>query len=138
MAALLPGEEKLVGAAARVGKLALTMDGTAIRERKDRVKMLQSKVDLQLAVVTLEEVRPKPKKKVAESIQSAGVVWMTSQEIDELCDGDNVHFARTRMDSILHELHRSFRVLAALGVECFVVAADHGYSFGEHLDDSMK
>ena len=71
--------------------------------------MLQGKVDLQLAVVKLEELLPKPKKKVAESIQNAGLVLMTSQEIDELCEGDNVHFARTRMDSILHDLHRSFR-----------------------------
>lgn len=138
MAALLPGEEKLVGAAARVGKLALTIDGTAVSERKDRLKILQSKIDLQLAIVKLEELLPKPKKKVAESIQNAGLVLMTSQEIDELCEGDNVHFARTRMDSILHDLHRSFRVLAALGVERFVVAADHGYIFGEDLDDSMK
>src|SRR5258705_7576644 len=42
------------------------------------------------------------------------------------------------MDSILHDLHRSFRVLASLGVERFVVAADHGYIFGEDLDESMK
>src|SRR6185369_15159591 len=39
MAALLPGEEKLLGAAAHAGKLALTIDGTAVSDRKDRVKM---------------------------------------------------------------------------------------------------
>jgi hypothetical protein len=42
------------------------------------------------------------------------------------------------MDSILHDLHRAFRILASLGVERFVVAADHGYIFGEELDESMK
>jgi hypothetical protein len=139
MAALLPGQEKALSASpARAGKLALIIDGIAIGDRKERVKFLQSRVDTETVVVKLEDLIPKPKKKVSESILRARLILMTSQEIDELCEGDNVPFARTRMDSILHDLHRSFRVLASLGVERFVVAADHGYIFGEDLDESMK
>jgi hypothetical protein len=138
MAALLPGEEKSLAAANRAGKVVLMVDGVAVGDRRERVKAFQSKLEVPLAVVKLEELLPKPKKKLAEAIRNAGMVLMTSQEIDELCEGDNVHLARTRMDSILHDLHRAFRVLTSLGVERFVVTADHGYIFGEDLDDSMK
>lgn len=138
MAALLPGEEKTLAAANRVGKVALMVDGAAVGDRRERVRIFQSKLEVPLAVLKLEELLPKPKKKLAEAIRNAGMVLMTSQEIDELCEGDNVHLARTRMDSILHDLHRAFRVLASLGVVRFVVTADHGYIFGEDLDDSMK
>ncbi len=138
MAALLPGEEKSLAAANRAGKVVLMVDGIAVGDRRERVRIFQSKLEVPLAVLKLEELLPKPKKKLAEGIRNAGMVLMTSQEIDELCEGDNVHLARTRMDSILHDLHRAFRVLTSLGVERFVVTADHGYIFGEDLDDSMK
>ena len=31
---------------------------------------------------------------------------ITSQEIDELCEGDNVAQARRQMDGVLHDLRR--------------------------------
>jgi hypothetical protein len=139
MAALLPGSEKHVTAAtAREGKVALTIDGVMVRDRKERLALLRSIADVEVLDLKLEDLLPKPKKKVEDSVRKAGLILMTSQEIDSLCEGDNVPFARTRMDSILHDLHRAFRVLAKLGVKKFVVVADHGYIFGEELDDSMK
>lgn len=139
MAALLPGSEKHVTAAtAREGKVALTIDGVMVRDRKERVALLRSTADVEVLDLKLEDLLPKPKKKIGDSVRNAGLILMTSQEIDSLCEGDNVPFARTRMDSILHDLHRAFRVLASLGVEKFVVVADHGYIFAEELDDSMK
>ena len=36
---------------------------------------------------------------------------LTSQEIDELCEGDNVPLARRTMDSVLRELQRAINVL---------------------------
>lgn len=139
MAALLPGKEKYVTAStAREGKVALSVDGTPIRDRKDRVALLRLNAGVEVLDIKLEDLLPKPKKKVEEGIRTANLILMTSQEIDSLCEGDNVPFARTRMDSILHDLHRAFRILASLGVERFVVVADHGYIFGEELDESMK
>lgn len=137
MAALLPGNEKQVTSAGS-GKLALSIDGVLVKDRKDRVSLLQTKADVDLLTVKLEDLLPKPKKKTQDGIRNAKLILMTSQEIDELCEGDNVPFARSRMDSILHDLHRAFRVLAFLGVQRFIVAADHGYIFGEDLDESMK
>jgi hypothetical protein len=137
MAALLPGSDKQVTPGS-AGKLALSIDGVSVKDRKDRVNLLEAKTDVDLLVLKLEDLLPKPKKKVEESIRNAGLILMTSQEIDELCEGDNVPFARSRMDSILHDLHRAFRALSSLGVQRFIVAADHGYIFGEDLDESMK
>jgi hypothetical protein len=137
MAALLPGHEKHV-AATSSGKLALNIDGILVKDRKDRIALLQTRTDGDALAIKLEDLLPKAKKKVEESVRNAKLILMTSQEIDELCEGDNVPFARSRMDSILHDLHRAFRVLASLGVQRFIVAADHGYIFGEDLDQSMK
>lgn len=137
MPALLPGEVKHV-AIARDGKLALNIDDSLVRDRKERVAFLRAATDVEFIDLKLEDLLPKAKKKIEEGIRSARLILVTSQEIDALCEGDNVPFARTRMDSILHDLHRAFRVLASIGVERFVVVADHGYLFGDELDESMK
>jgi len=137
MAALLPGNKESISETGP-GRLGLTVDGTLIKGRKDRIAFLEANAGVNVLTVKLEELLPKPKKKLEERIRGAQLILMTSQEIDELCEGDNVPFARSRMDSILRDLQRAARSLAACGVERFVVAADHGYIFGEDLDDSMK
>ena len=63
---------------------------------------------------------------------------MTSQEIDDLCEGDNIPLARRIMDSILNDLRRAFRKFAELGVKHIIVAADHGFIFGDELGSDMK
>jgi hypothetical protein len=139
MAALLPGNEKeITSSTAREGKVALSLDGTVVKDRKDRVGFLRSSADVEVLDIKLEDLLPKPKRKLEEAIRKAQLVLMTSQEIDSLCEGDNVPFARTRMDSILHDLNRAFRILASLGIQRFIVTADHGYIFGDELDESMK
>jgi hypothetical protein len=42
------------------------------------------------------------------------------------------------MDEALHELRRAFRVLGELGIDTIVLAADHGYLFGDELGSDMK
>jgi len=139
MAALLPGEEKkVIASPTATGKVALNIDGTTIKDRKDRVNQLREKAGVDVFDVKLEELLPKPRKRVVDGVREADLILMTSQEIDALCEGDNVPLARRTMDAILHELHRGFRVLASLGVERFVISADHGYLFGDELDESMK
>ena len=139
MAALLPGEEKrVVPSPAGEGKLALDVDGTIIKDRKDRVSYLKKKSGVDFFDVKLEDLLPSPKKKVEEGIRAARLILVTSQEIDALCEGDNVPLARRTMDEVLHLLHRAFRVLADLGVDNIVLAADHGYLFGDELAEGMK
>src|SRR5262249_41113199 len=70
--------------------------------------------------------------------QGAELVLITSQEIDELCEQDNLTQARRQMDGVLNDLRRGFRVLAELGVQTIILAADHGHLFGEEVSEDMK
>ena len=138
MAALLPKAE--TGAAlveAGTGKLALQLDGQVLKDRKDRMAYIASQVTGRVYETKLDAVY-NPRPAVRRNIKEADLVVVTSQEIDWLCEGDNVALARRTMDGMLPELRRAFRVLAELGVRRIVVAADHGFIFGEELETDMK
>jgi len=139
MAALLPG----ANSGAKVvteggGKLALEISGTVIKDRKDRVAFLKKHVNVEVFDTNLDNLLPKPSKKVREGIANAQLILVTSQEIDELCEQGNVTQARRQMDGVLNDLRRGLRVLLDLGVQRIVLAADHGHVFGEELSEDMK
>jgi len=66
------------------------------------------------------------------------LIVVTSQEIDDLCEKDNIAQARRQMDGVLNDLRRGVRILADQGVERIVVVADHGHIFAEELSEDMK
>ncbi len=139
MAALLPKAHE----SARVvsvggGKLALEIDGRVIKDRKDRVAFLKDHAGVPVFDAKLEDLLPKPGKKVKEGIQNAVLVLVTSQEIDELGEGDNVAQARLQIDGVLGQLRRGVRVLADHGVRTIVLAADHGHLFADEIGEDMK
>jgi hypothetical protein len=138
MASLLPkaSSGKIVSVGG--GKLAVEIDGTVIRDRKDRVNFLKQNASVDLFETKLDDLLPKPTKKVREGIQNAQLVLITSQEIDELCEKDNITQARRQMDGVLVDLRRGVRVLADLGVETIVLAADHGHLFADEITEDMK
>ena len=139
MAALLPSAHsaaKLVSASG--GKLALEIGGTVIRDRKDRVAFLKKHAGVKVFDTKLDNLLPKPSKKVREGIANAQLILVTSQEIDELCEQDNITQARRQMDGVLNDLRRGIRVLLDLGLQRIVLAADHGHLFGEELSEDMK
>ncbi len=138
MAALLPGAQS----GARVvstggGKLALEIGGKVVKDRKDRVAFLKETAGVPVFDCKLDDLLPKPSKKVKEGIAGAGLVLVTSQEIDELGETDT-KLARLQMDSVLGHLRRAVRVLADSGISQVVLAADHGYLFADELGDEMK
>jgi hypothetical protein len=139
MASLLPKADQ----GARVvpvggGKLGLEVAGTVIRDRKDRIAFLKAHAGVPVADAKLDDLLPKPSKKLKDAIGAADLVLITSQEIDALCEADNITQARRQMDGVLNDLRRGFRVLADLGVKAIVLAADHGHLFGEEVGDDMK
>jgi len=139
MAALLPKayeSAKVVGVGG--GKLALEIDGKVIKDRKDRVSFLRENAGVSVFEAKLEDLLPKPGKKVKEGIQNAELILITSQEIDELGEGDNMAQARLQIDSVLSHLRRGVRVLADHGIKTIVLAADHGHLFGEEIGEDMK
>ena len=120
------------------GKLGLEVAGTVLKDRKDRIAFLKAHAGVSVYDAKLDDLLPKPSKKVRDGIQGADLVLITSQEIDELCEADNITQARRQMDGVLNDLRRGFRVLADLGVKTIVLAADHGHLFGEEVGDDMK
>jgi hypothetical protein len=120
------------------GKLALEIDGTVVKERKDRVAFLKAHAGVKVFDAKLDDLLPKPLKKVRDGIKDADLVLLTSQEIDELCEQDNVPQARRQMDGVLNDLRRGCRILADLGVRTIILVADHGHLFGEELGEDMK
>lgn len=139
MAALLPGAHgvaKVVTVGG--GKLALEIDGTVIKDRKDRVALLKKHAGVDVFDTKLENLLPKPSKKVREGIENAQLILVTSQEIDELCEQDNITQARRQMDGVLNDLRRGVRTLIDMGIERIVLAADHGHLFADELSEDMK
>ncbi len=139
MAALLPTAQhtiRLIGVGD--GKLALDIGGRVIKDRKDRIRYLKEKAGAAVFDARLDELLPNPKKRVRDGIRAAQLILITSQEIDTLGEEDNALLARRLMDDVLHQLKRAFRALGDMGVQAIIVAADHGYLFGDELDSSMK
>ena len=139
MAALLPkANESAKVVAIGGGKLALEIDGKVIKDRKDRVAFLKENAGVSVFDAKLEDLLPKPTKKVKDGIQTADLILITSQEIDELGEADNVAQARLQIDGVLGQLRRGVRVLADHGVKTIVLVADHGHLFGDEIGEDMK
>ena len=139
MAALLPkANESAKVVAVGGGKLALEIGGTVIKDRKDRVAFLKENVGVAVFDAKLEDLLPKPAKRVKDGIQNAQLILITSQEIDELCEADNIAQARMQLDGVLRDLRRGVRVLADHGIKTIVLVADHGHLFAEEIGEDMK
>ncbi len=139
MAALLPKAHesaKVVGVGA--GKLGLEIAGKVIKDRKDRVAFLKEHAGVPVFDAKLDDLLPKPGKKIKEGIQHAELILITSQEIDELGEADNMAQARLQIDGVLSHLRRGVRVLADHGIKTIVLVADHGHLFADEIGEDMK
>jgi hypothetical protein len=139
MAALLPGAHE----SARVvhagsGKLALQIGDRVVKDRKDRVEFLIGHAGVTVFETKIENLLPKPSRRTREGIKSAKLILVTSQEIDELCEQDNIAQARRQMDGILNDLRRGVRMLVEQGITRIVLTSDHGHLFADELTEDMK
>ena len=139
MAALLPGaEDSFTIQGLGGGQLGAEVGGVLLKDRKARVNYLKEKAGVSVFEGKLEDLLPKPKRKTEEAIRAADLIFITSQEIDALCEGDNVSLARRLMDDILHDLRRACRILSDLDVRTIIFAADHGFLFGDELGSDSE
>lgn len=145
MASLLPAvadDAEIVPTNA--GKIGLRIGGTVLRDRESRLAWLTAHATLAASgevarvVATtfdgLMSLKPALKAKIA----AADLVVVMSQEIDSAGEQDNISFTHAVMDELLAYLTRGIRRLAELGCQRIILAADHGYLFGDELDDAMK
>ena len=76
--------------------------------------------------------------KVGKDIGKASLVVVRSQEIDFVGEMDGDLLARQVMETVIGNLARAVKKLAAAGIENFVITADHGHQFSVRKDDDMK
>ena len=139
MAALMPGAEngmQLVQGSG--GRMAICLGSSTLKDRAGRLKYFEGSLNKKVEKCKLNELI-KPSKKRQAKIKDAGVVLVTSQEIDrrgEEAEGEDE--ARLFMEEVLDKLRKGIRRLASLGVTHFVVTADHGHLFGETIESGMK
>jgi hypothetical protein len=116
----------------------LEIGGTVIKDRKDRVAFLKEQAGAPVFDAKLDDLLPKPGKKVKDGIQSHSLILITSQEIDDLGEAGNLAQARLQMDGVLSQLRRGVRILADHGIKTIVLAADHGHLFADEIGEDMK
>lgn len=119
------------------GKLAIEVGGKVLKDRSSRLDYLKEHIDSEVLSLKLSDLLHLSKS-VTDGIRNADLVLVTSQEIDEFAEKAEPYQARRYMDDIFHTLQRAFRVLTEYGVSTIIVTADHGYLFGEEIDDPMK
>ncbi len=135
MAALLPS----AASGLRIGgttKLQVSLHGQVLRNRQDRISYLKDRAGVPVVDLRLEDPR-NFRRKLKDLGEGPALVFVTSREIDQSGE-DEMTLAREHMERVLTHLGLAIRKLAEEGVEHFVIAADHGYLYGEELAESEK
>lgn len=137
MAALLPGASASFDVVEVGGKLGARIDGVFLPDLTARRKFLADRVP-GLVDLTLAEVLVTSPAKLETKVKDAQVVVVRSQEIDAAGEG-GFYLARRTMDSVIDDLVRAIKKLAAAGVAHTVISADHGHLFAQgDLDEAHR
>jgi PglZ domain len=138
MAALLPGASASFSVVEQGGKLGARIGNAFLPDLAARKKFAAARVP-KLADLTLDELLSLPPAKLSKRIAGAQVVVVRSQEIDHAGEAGFTFQARQVMDTVIDNLARAIRKLAAAGVAHAVVSADHGHLFfAVDRDESLR
>lgn len=138
MAALQPGASASFSVVEQGGKLGARIDDNFLPDLATRKKHATARVP-KLVDVALDELLSLQPSKLTKKIDGAQVVVVRSQEIDHAGEMGFTFQARQVMDTVIDNLARAIRKLAAAGIEHAVVSADHGHLFfANDRDDSMR
>jgi hypothetical protein len=135
MAALLPSAATGLRLSA-APKLQVSIHDQILRNRQDRMDYLRKNAGVPFVDLKLEEPASF-KRKLRELTAGPALVVVTSREIDQSGE-DQMTSTREHMERVLGHLGLALRRLSENGVERFVIAADHGYIFGEDLAESER
>lgn len=137
MAALLPyASTGFTVSADKRNDLEVRISDVILDDREDRIAYLEKRAGVPFVSLKLED--PKLfKSKLKKLGDGPGLVVVTSREIDRAGEEDLTE-ARRYMDDVLRQIRLALYVLAKAGINDFVIATDHGYLFGEDLDESDK
>lgn len=138
MAALLPGAAASFSVVEQGGKLGARIEDVFLPDLASRKKFAAARVP-KLIDVALDELLGLQGSKLAKKIEGAQVIIVRSQEIDHAGETGFTFQARQVMDTVIDNLARAIRKLAAAGVEHSVVSADHGHLFfASDREESMR
>lgn len=138
MAALQPGASSSFTVIEQGGKLGVRIDDAFLPDLAARKKFAAARVP-KLVDLALDELLSLQPSKLTKKIDGAQVVVVRSQEIDHAGETGFTFQARQVMDTVIDNLARAIRKLAAAGVEHAVVSADHGHLFfASDRDESMR
>lgn len=138
MAALLPTASSSFSVVEQGGKLGSRIEGAFLPDLASRKKFAAARVP-RLVDLSLDELLSLQQSKLAKKLDGAQVVVVRSQEIDHAGETGFTFQARQVMDTVIDNLARAIRKLAAAGVEHAVVSADHGHLFfASDRDESMR
>jgi hypothetical protein len=138
MAALQPGASSSFSVVEQGGKLGVRIETAFLPDLASRKKFATARVP-HLADVSLDELLSLQPSRLAKKIDCAQVVVVRSREIDHAGEMGFTFQARQIMDTVIDNLARAIRKLAAAGVEQAVVTADHGHLFFPcDRDESMR
>ena len=137
MAALLPGASASFAVVEQGGKLGSRIEGTFLPDWPSRRKFLAARIP-GLVDLTLDELLGLPRSKLTKKVEGAQVVIVRSQELDHAGEGGFTYQARQVMHTVIDNLARAIRKLAAAGIVEAVVAADHGHLFASEREESMR
>jgi hypothetical protein len=135
MAALLPSASSglHIGGTA---KIQVSLHGQVLKNRADRIAYLKDRAGVPVVDLRLEDPRGF-RRKLKDLGAGPALVVVTSREIDQSGE-DEMTGAREHMERVLTHVGLAVRRLAEEGIEKFVIAADHGYLYGEDLAESEK
>ena len=128
MAALQPGASSSFSVVEESGTLGARIDASFLPDLAARKKLAAARVP-KLVDVSLDDLLSLQPSKLAKKIDGAQVIVVRSQEIDHAGETGFTFQARQVMDTVIDNLARAIRKLAAAGVEHAVVTADHGHLF---------
>lgn len=137
MAALLPGASASFSVIENKNKLAAEVEGSVMFGLSDRLRFLKAKFP-DTVDIPLGKLLSTPLTKLGKLIAGRALIVVRSQEIDALGENIDELTARAAMESVIGNIARAIRKLASVGVESFVITADHGHQFSIRKEDDMK
>jgi len=136
MAALLPGASASFSVVEHKDKLAARIGDSVLPGQTERMKHLKAlrpdAKDIDLGELLQGSVRS-----IEKRLAAARIVVVRSQSIDGLGEVDSGLLARQIMDTVVANVARAVRKLARIGIESFIVTADHGHQFSIRKDEDM-
>jgi PglZ domain len=128
MAALQPGASASFDVVEQKGTLGARIDDAFLPDLAARRKFASSRVP-QLVDISLDELLSLQPSRLAKKIDGAQVIVVRSQEIDRAGEAGFTFQARQVIDTVIDNLARGVRKLAAASVDHAVITADHGHLF---------